>query len=352
MRSSTITKIRSSAGAVAAAAVVGGAVLGAAPASAASYPPAVEVRAASVGQADGLVTVDFRHQVGTSALFTAPEGALLTAPEPNGVAGRVCVSTDTGQRLVPGRDFAPEIRCDSMGGIAWTYGTFALAWQSLSTTDPGAQLTGFHAGLDLDDTTVGAVDAALPVEGLVAPSALSATADGEPATVTVTGRVDELPGVSQQVVVRDSEGTVLGSVAADGAEWTLTTAAGALPVGHSTLSAATSVNGVESEATTTGIDIVASAPEFLNPTDGSGALRNIVAVGTAVPGNSVSLWNGAALIDTTTVDEDGFWRAEADEPLPLGLATLSASQTDPAHPDAVYPRSETISVTVIRLPWE
>ena len=97
------------------------------------------------------------------------------------------------------------------------------------------------------------------------------------------------------------------------------------------------------------IQWAAPAPVITAPTDNATVNASPTISGTAVEGNTVSVFNGTALVCTTVaaVGDGGAWECVPEQPLVDGPATLTAQQTDTPESDLQrYPTSEPVSVTV------
>jgi Bacterial Ig-like domain len=77
-------------------------------------------------------------------------------------------------------------------------------------------------------------------------------------------------------------------------------------------------------------DVLAQAPAITSPADGASVVSTTPLIsGTGVPGDTVTAWNGAAVVCTATVAADGTWSCAPSSAFPGGSSvTLTATQAD------------------------
>ncbi|MDQ6898319.1 MAG: Ig-like domain-containing protein [Candidatus Dormibacteraeota bacterium] len=100
------------------------------------------------------------------------------------------------------------------------------------------------------------------------------------------------------------------------------------------------------------IQWTAPAPLITAPPAGTVTNQNVQTVtGTGTPGTTLTLTEqtSGAILCTTTVAGDGTWSCTTSA-IPDGNPTLIATETDPASPQAVYPPSAPLSITIDTVP--
>lgn len=158
-------------------------------------------------------------------------------------------------------------------------------------------------------------------------------------TVTLSGTADP----DSQVIVRDGVVSV-GLADADGSgAWMLTLTD--VTDGVHDYSA---VNGGDTDLASSGVPVLVDAspdvaPVITSPADGSSMVQGpLVIGGTAEPGSTVAVSDGATFLGTTVASGTGAWQYTIDGPA-LGTHDLAATATDTCNASASTARS---SVTV------
>jgi large repetitive protein len=182
------------------------------------------------------------------------------------------------------------------------------------------------------------IDIALPA----APSGLALTSASDSGIVGDDITNDTLPtiigsgGVNGDVITLFADGVQIGSDTASGVNWSITSDIGLADGGHVITATDTYPAAGNVSAPSTGLDVTIQTsepptPTITNLTDGVDDITSDTTpgfFGTGTNGNTISLFNGATLLGSTTVS-NGTWTIRATTtPLGPGVHTLVAKETD------------------------
>ena len=178
---------------------------------------------------------------------------------------------------------------------------------------------------------------------ITGPASGSTIADPTP-TIAGTGESGAL------VTVRDGAGVIVCTVTVDGAgawscESTISYPDGPISFTATQIDPAGNTSAPSTLATTT-VDTTAVAPIITGPADGAVLIDPTPTInGTGEPGATVTVVGaGGTPICTAVVDTAGNWSCTPGTPLPDGVSSLIASQTDPG--GNVSPASNPIAIAI------
>ncbi|MHA7847653.1 Ig-like domain-containing protein [Serratia sp. D1N4] len=260
---------------------------------------------------------------------TAKAGSVVTVSDGSTVLGSVTADEQGNWRFTPETDLGQ--------------GTHSL---SASAKDPAGNVS--ESGkwaftVDAVAPNAPTIDAAADDVGSVQPQAMANGSATDDPTPTLTGRAE----ANSTVKIADQNG-LLGSVQTDASgTWRFTPTTPLAEGEHRfTVTATDAAGNVSAPSNTFSLTLDFSAPDaskvaITGVDDTVGAFKgNVVSGGTtddsrptlkgtgAEVGNTVTVYNGTAVIGTATVQDDGTWSLKPTLPLADGLYALTAKETD------------------------
>ena len=204
-------------------------------------------------------------------------------------------------------------------------------------TDPVSGFTGNASSSA--STTVYAQPAAPTITSVSTPAATKTTS---PVTVTGTGIA------ADKITLYDGATAIGTATVASNGTWSLTVQ---LAVGVHSLTATQTLVAAVTSAPSAAVSVTVyppppAAPSIATPAPATTS-STVTLTGGGVAGNTITLYEGAAVLGTATVAADGTWSLTVS--LTLGAHTLSATQTDPVW-GFTSVKSSTVTVTVYAPP--
>ena len=208
-----------------------------------------------------------------------------------------------------------------------------------TATDPAGNTSPASAPVNVT------VDTAIPVGPPITSPVPGAQVDNPKPPITGTGTP------SDTIKIYDNNGTtpICTTTVTAAGTWTCTPTTALADGLHSLTATQTSLGGTTGPASNPvvfTVDTAApAAPAITSPTSGADTNNTKPTfTGTAEPGSTVAVKDGATTICTTTADAFGNWTCTPTAPLSQGDHTITATATDPA--GNTSPASPPITVTV------
>ncbi|MCS4275746.1 hypothetical protein M2390_000907 [Mycetocola sp. BIGb0189] len=331
----------------------------------AAFAASVSATPGSVGQADGIVTVQISTR-GSQLTLTPPPGVLLQRP-PTSFS---CYDMGAGGALIPpgSTGLFTAIYCGYTDNTVGDFGTYQVPFKVADDIAPGSSLGDFQYSFRIPGSPTLSGATTLTVKDLSVPTIATPTAGqltNNPRPV-IGGTADSLPGTTHSVTITDTtSGTVLATVPVTNGTWTYTPTTNR-PEGTNTISVTASLNGRTTTAATRSFvvdTIPPTVPVLTSPAAGSATANTTPTVsGTGETGSRVEVRDdgGAVLCEATVVA--GTWSCvvapalaegshtltpvaldEAGNTAPGTAVTFSVLTTPPAAPVITSPASGTIT---------
>jgi len=211
---------------------------------------------------------------------------------------------------------------------------FVVATEGINFTVAAAELTNTDiAGVTADPTTMSVAESAI-ISALDPPPNTPASpvinAPASPTTNVEPAITGSAPAGSTVTLHLNGSSTALGTAPVGGnGQWTFTPSS-PLPLGVDTLSATDTEHGVTSTASAAvTIDVLPPPPLINAPASPTTNVEPTI-TGSAPAGSTVTLHlnGGSTALGTAPVGSNGLWTFTPSSPLPLGVDTLSATDTD------------------------
>ena len=288
----------------------------------------------SVASTAVAITVDITNP--TAPVIAAPTNGLVTNQTTPAISGTA--ENNAVVSIYDGASLLGTSTANSSG--AWSFTPSALSEGAhtlkAKSTDSGSNSSAFSTDVAI---TVDVTAPATPV--ITSPTTGTSTATQKPA---ISGTAE----ANSTVSVFDAS-TMLGTSTANGSgAWSYTPSDNLSDAAHTikakATDAATNVSAFSAAVTLTVDATAPTAPTITSPSNGStNSERTIPVLGRAEANATVKLYNGSALMGTTTANGGGNWNVSLRD-LSIATYTLKATATDSNNNVSGY--SNTVSLTI------